>query len=175
MPEPDLLIQENFIAEPETLYQALASGVVWDEQIRARKTASFGQAYNYSGISYDVKPLDPLLIPVVDALENKLGFRPNNCLLNFYETGDSTMGYHSDSTEELVPGTGVAIVSLGTERKITFRGKANTEERFHYPLRSGSLLYMSQEVQHQWKHAILKQASAGGRISLTFRAIQTPA
>lgn len=175
MPEPDLLQQTDFISEPNALYDALVRDVEWEEHIKTRKTASFGHAYNYSQITYADKPMHPLLVPVVDKLERTIGFRPNNCLLNFYESGDSSMGYHSDSTEELSLGTGVAIVSLGTERSITFRSKADSEEKYHYPLKSGSLLYMSQEIQHEWKHAVLKQPDVGGRISLTFRSLEQPA
>ncbi len=172
MPEPDILVQNSFISEPNALYDSFVSGVQWEEQIKARKTASFGEAYNYSRISYSVRPMHPLLVPIVEKLPSVIGFQPNNCLLNFYESGDSTMGYHSDSTDELVPGTGVAIVSLGAERSITFRSKEEVEEKYQYPLQSGSLLYMSPEIQHYWKHAVLKQSETGGRISLTFRLLQ---
>ena len=41
-----------------------------------------------------------------------------------------------------------------------------------YLLASGSLLYMTAEVQHEWKHSILPQPGAGGRISLTFRRLK---
>ncbi len=174
-PQPELLQQVDFVADPDALYQTLVSEVVWEEHIKARKTASFGEAYNYSRITYAVTPMHPLLVPLVDHLEATLGFRPNNCLLNFYEDGGSTMGYHSDSTEELAPGTGVAIVSLGAERSITFRSIADSEEKHPYPLQSGSLLFMSQQIQHDWKHAVLKQDNVGGRISLTFRQINPPA
>ncbi len=173
MPEPDLLRVDDFVSASQELYNALVSEVAWEEHIKARKTASFGEAYNYSRITYAVKPMHTLLVPIVDKLEQTLGFRPNNCLLNFYESENSSMGYHSDSTQELTPGTGIAIVSLGAERSLTFRNIANSEEKYHYPLLSGSLLYMSQAVQHEWRHAILKPgAVTQGRISLTFRSLK---
>ena len=172
MTEPDLILADEFIAGGDELFAALVNGVVWDERMRARKTASFGTAYNYSGITYPAVAMHSLLVPIVDKLEARIGFRPNNCLLNFYESGEATMGFHSDSTEEIAEGTGVAIVSLGAERNITFQSKQNKEVQHSYPLKSGSLLYMSAEIQHTWKHAILKQEEIGGRISLTFRQIR---
>jgi alkylated DNA repair dioxygenase AlkB len=81
------------------------------------------------------------------------------------------MGFHADSTAELAEGTGIAIVSLGARRSITFQYKRGAKEEFEYPLVSGSLLYMSPEMQQDWRHAIRKQPEAGGRISLTFRQI----
>ena len=171
MAEPDLLLEESFAPDSQELFTELASGIAWDERMYSRKTASFGAAYNYSGITYDAIPMHSLLTPLVERLEARLGFRPNNCLLNFYETGEATMGFHSDSTEELVKGTGVAIISLGAERSITFRSKQDKQIEHAYLLKSGSLLYMGPKVQEDWKHAILKQSDTGTRISLTFRQI----
>jgi len=168
---PNLILEERFLPASEELYVALATEIEWDTRMRNRKTASCGQPYNYSGMTYSAIPLHPLLIPIVERLEARLGFRPNNCLLNFYESGEATMGFHSDSIAELVPGTGVAIVSLGARRSITFQSKGGTKEEFDFSLVSGSLLYMPPEIQEDWRHAIRKQPETGGRISLTFRQI----
>ena len=113
MSDLNLILEEHFLADSTELYNTLAANVVWHEHIKARKTASFGKPYNYSNIIYDAVPMHELLVPIVDEIEARIGFRANNCLLNFYESGDSSMGFHSDATEGLVPGTGVAIVSLG--------------------------------------------------------------
>ena len=67
------------------------------------------------------------LHPVCEKIQKEIGFLPNNCLMNFYLDGNSPMGYHSDSAEELYPGTGVAIISLGAERHIFYKSKANRE------------------------------------------------
>jgi len=139
--------------------------------MRARKTASFGVSYDYSGVEYPQTEMHPMLLPVCDRIESELGFRPNNCLLNYYPNGDSTMGYHSDSSEELRDGTGVAIVSLGAERLIVYRSKKDKQVKYKYQLKSGALLYMSKEIQEHWMHAIPKQNGCGERISLTFRQI----
>ncbi|MEK7483115.1 MAG: alpha-ketoglutarate-dependent dioxygenase AlkB, partial [Planctomycetota bacterium] len=95
----------------------------------------------------------------------------NNCLLNYYLDGNSTMGFHSDSSENLLDGTGVAILSLGSERSITYRSQLDKKVNFFYILKKGMLLYMSTQIQKDWVHAIPKQINAGERISLTFRAI----
>lgn len=145
--------------------------IEWDERMRARKTASFGVAYDYSQISYEPVPMPRELAYVCESIGDKLGFMPNNCLLNYYEDGNSSMGFHSDSSEELSAGTGVAIVSLGSTRSLVFRSKADKSVEFDYPLPPGSLIYMTKEVQEHWVHAIPKLAGAGPRISVTFRSI----
>jgi len=157
-----------------TLFDALCAQVQWDERMKARKTACFGQTYDDSGVDYSVVPMHPLLIPLCDAIERQVGFRPTNCLLNYYETGRSTMGFHSDATYNLAAGTGVAIVSLGAERKLTFRSKVDPSLLVHFPLPHGSLLYMTQLTQDFWTHAVKKTETDDARISLTFRHIITP-
>ncbi|WP_240652310.1 alpha-ketoglutarate-dependent dioxygenase AlkB [Variovorax gossypii] len=140
--------------------------------MRARKTASFGVPYDYSQIAYEAVPIPLELEVLCGKLEAELGFRPNNCLLNLYANGASSMRFHSDDSTALAPGTGVAIVSVGATRSIAYRSKADSSLRFDYPLPHGSLLYMSDAVQQDWLHAIPKAESAGERISLTFRAIR---
>ncbi|MDQ1817092.1 alpha-ketoglutarate-dependent dioxygenase AlkB [Massilia sp. CCM 9210] len=148
------------------------STVTWDERMKARKTASFGASYNYSQIAYAESPMPALLDALCARLEGELGFRPNNCLLNYYPDGKSSMGFHSDETDGLNDGTGVAIVSLGSVRAIAYRSKRDAAVRVDYPLPNGSLLYMSGQVQQDWVHAIPKDPHAGERISLTFRSMR---
>ena len=140
--------------------------------MRARKTASFGRPYNYSGMVYAATPFPESVARIVDALEHRIGFRPDNCLLNYYESGNSTMGYHSDSNDDLEPGAGVSIVSVGSPRTILFRAKREKEDERQLVLETGSLLYMSPEVQDDWQHSIPADPVAGSRISLTFRLLK---
>ena len=116
--------------------------------------------------------MHPLLIPVAEQLTRQLKIDFNNCLLNFYLTGNSTMGFHSDDTSALQPDTGVAIISLGSQRGITYRHKSDHSIQHTLSLAPGSLLYMDSAVQDHWMHAIKKDSKAGPRISLTWRAFR---
>lgn len=116
--EPALMLRTGFVDDPDALFTALKTGVAWDERMKARKTASFGVSYDYSQIAYEEAPMPALLEALCVRLEGELGFKPNNCLLNYYPDGKSSMGFHSDETDGLADGTGVAIVSLGSVRTI---------------------------------------------------------
>ena len=157
----DILFEPDFVTDSLRLFVRLLEQVTWDDRMRSRKTACYGEAYNYSDMTYATAAMHPLLVPIVDALERKLVYRSNNCLLNYYEDGGSTMGFHSDSEDDLMAGTGVAIISLGAERALTFRSKREKSVR-DFPLPSGSLLYMPPGIQQTWKHAILRQEGVGG-------------
>ncbi|MBE8727630.1 alpha-ketoglutarate-dependent dioxygenase AlkB [Flavobacterium hungaricum] len=162
---------ENFIQNPDHLFDLLTTTVKWDGRMTARKTASFGKAYNYSQIEYPYQEFLPELQNIIQQLKPIIGFEANNCLINYYEDGKSKMGYHSDQTDILEKNTGIAIVSIGETRTLKFRNIENPEEFVSYELTSGSLIYMTQEIQDSWQHAIPKSDTENGRISLTFRQI----
>lgn len=171
--EPETQFIPHFLASnaASSLFEALCREIVWDERIKARKTACFGQTYDDSGIDYVVVPMHPLVEGICERIQRELGFRPTNCLANYYASGQSTMGFHSDAIHNLAEGTGVAILSLGAERELVFRSKTDNEVKIKIALPHGSLLYMTQKTQLHWQHAIKKAHSDGARISLTFREI----
>jgi len=170
MKKPNLKFIENFVDDPHKLFIELRDSVKWDERMTKRKTASFGVSYDYSGISYPETKMIDSLQSICRKIEG-VCFIPNNCLLNYYENGDSSMGFHSDSAQELAEGTGVVIISLGAERHISYKSKSSPEIIQKYKLAAGMLLYMDNEVQENWLHAIKKEKDVGQRISLTFRKI----
>ena len=169
-----LTIDSDLVPESEELFARLAAETAWDTSMRARHAASFGLPYNYSGVVWPETPFPTALQPLLERLAERLGYHSNNCLANYYPDGQSSMGFHADATDHLEPGTGIAVVSLGSERTMTFRRKADKACVESYLLPSGSLLCMSPEMQEEWKHAILPdEAVSGARISLTFRRMRS--
>ncbi len=163
---------ENFVNTPNDLFSKLKEGVKWDERMSARKTASFGKAYNYSQINYPFQEFTTELKIIVELIDKALNFKPNNCLINYYVNGKSKMGFHSDQTDILEEGTGVGIVSIGETRILRFRNIENKELIKDFKLSSGSFFYMTNEVQEKWQHAIPKSNTENGRMSLTFRKMK---
>lgn len=161
-----------FISEPAALFSLLDQSANWDTSMAARKTASFGVAYNYAQMFYPFVEMLPELKQIAAGINHRLGFTPNNCLINYYPDGTAKMGFHTDQVNILAPGTGIVVISLGATRVLRFRRITNKDEQHDYQLPAGSLLYMTQEVQQQWQHAIPPAPEASSRMSLTFRNIQ---
>ena len=161
----------DFLPEHAEVLAWALGNVTWDERIQARKTASYGVPYDYAGLTYREEPFPPELESVRVRVAARIREDVNNCLLNYYPDGRSRMGFHSDSETGIVPGTGVAIVSLGVQRPLRFRRSARPEERLDYVLAPGSLLFMAPPVQREWQHALPRSSRREGRISLTFRSI----
>jgi len=167
-----ITLVKNFIDRPFELFESLKTNVEWDERMSARRTASFGMAYNYSQMSYPYQDFIPELKSIISLIEKTLKFKPNNCLINYYLDGKSKMGFHSDQTDILFEGTGVAILSVGETRTLRFRNIENKELIKNYDLPSGSLIYMTNAVQDEWQHSIPKSNTEKGRMSLTFRKMK---
>ncbi len=171
--EPEYALTIGFLDSDEAmqLFDTLSREVNWDTSMKARKTACYGETYDESGVEYEVQPMIESLSALCDKVNQALLFRPTNCLLNFYEDGKSTMGFHSDTISNLDDDTGIVIISLGGEREITFRNIEDYDKRHTYLLPHGSLFYMTQETQKYWTHAVKKSPVNDARISITFRRI----
>ncbi len=167
-----IICRENFLTNDESLFEILKNNIVWDERMSARKTASFGRAYNYSQMEYPFQEFTNEIKEIIASIDEFLGFRPNNCLINYYENGNSTMGFHSDQIDILENDTGVVIISVGETRILRFRNIKNREIIVDFNLVSGSLIYMANEIQNDWQHAITKSNTENGRMSLTFRKLK---
>ena len=79
------------------------------------------------------------------------------------------MGWHSDDEKEIVPNSSIASLSLGADRKFSFKHKTS-KETFSILLENGSLLEMRGPIQNNWWHALPKSSKINTpRINLTFR------
>ena len=168
---PGSKLLDNYISNTKELFDNLMS-LDYDKSMRARWTASFGKSYDYSGKTYPYVPMPNFLDDLIPGIMELIGFEPNNCLINLYHDGDSTMGFHSDNTDILKAGTGVVIISIGSERTLRFKNKIDKDNIIDYVLTDGSLFYMNDAVQESWLHSIPKSDTKVPRFSLTFRNIK---
>ncbi|MEC7118452.1 MAG: alpha-ketoglutarate-dependent dioxygenase AlkB [Pseudomonadota bacterium] len=98
--------------------------------------------------------------------------RYNSCLLNFYDSGEVGMGWHTDKEKQLVQHGSIASLSFGAARRFAFR-HLHSAEQIKVELAHGSLLEMKDQTQDYWQHALLKSSKIKtARINLTFRQIR---
>lgn len=164
-----LIFEKDFISNSQELYKQLIEKITWNENMKSRKTQCFGEPYDYSEQNYDFKPMSKEMENISILINQKIGFLPNNCLLNYYPDGNSKMGFHGDTIKMLEQETGIAIISLGETRIFQVRRKSDPNECYNYLLPCGSLFYMPNSIQEKWQHGLPKIVSKEGRISMTFR------
>jgi len=142
--------------------------------ITKRKAAWYGNknyAYRYSNTTKYALPWTTELSALKTLVESQCGFTFNSCLLNLYHNGDEGMSWHSDDEEVLGENPTIASLSLGSERRFSFKHKA-TKKNVSMLLQQGSLLVMKASAQTHWLHSLPKtRKSTTPRINLTFRTI----
>lgn len=174
------------IIAPESandFFQDLLNTILWkqDEAIiygkrilTARKVAWHGDLpyeYTYSNTTKKALPWTKTLLALKEIVEKSAGESFNSCLLNLYHSGAEGMAWHSDSEKDLKKNGTIASLSLGAERKFSFKHK-RTNQKVEMLLEHGSLLLMKNETQEHWQHRLPpSKRITSARINLTFRNI----
>jgi alkylated DNA repair dioxygenase AlkB len=169
--EPEISYVPEFVENHSIWFDRLQSSLNWNCQYKSRKTATFGVSYNYRKGTKRVEKMPGFLEPVCEKVRTIFGYKPNNCLVNYYPDGDHYISFHSDQVTEMKSQSGVTIVSLGAIRNMVLRNIKLPQQKFYYPLQPGSAFYMEDSLQMEWQHGVLKEAGAGSRISLSFRSL----
>jgi alkylated DNA repair dioxygenase AlkB len=90
--------------------------------------------------------------------------------LNYYRDGNDSVAPHNDKLATLIAPHPIALVSLGSPRRMEIRAKQPPRGVVRIDLASGSLLVMSHAMQFHYDHGVPKSKHAiGPRISLAFR------
>lgn len=130
-----------------------------------------GVDYRYSGQLYLGNGFSPVFLKILKKFNSEFLWQPNSVLSNYYRDGTDTMGWHSDNEPELGSKPNLAILSLGESRDLVFRFKSEKTRKLKVRLDSGSLLFMSGDIQSNWQHSLPKRVNKQERISCTFRRI----
>jgi len=143
--------------------------------ITKRKVAWYGASefsYTYSKITKTAHIFTKELLELKEIVEKESGETYNSCLLNLYHSGYEGMAYHSDGEKMLKKNGAIASLSLGAERKFSFKHKEN-KQRVDVILENGSLLVMKKGTQSNWLHRLPPTKKVNSpRINLTFRTIE---
>jgi alkylated DNA repair dioxygenase AlkB len=187
IPDGKIIFHEGFFSleESHRLMQSLIKTIDWtqDEVIVYGKRHKIprlnawygdeGKVMKYSGLSLEPKTWTKELLEIKSKIEEASGTKFNSCLLNYYRDGKDGMGWHQDNEKELGINPIIASVTFGETRPFQLKHISNKElKKVDIPLSNGSLLTMSGETQHYWKHQIPKTTKTlESRINLTFRQI----
>ena len=144
--------------------------------VTKRKTAWYGDSnyvYIYSNTIKQALPWTRELVNLKQIVENLSNTKFNSCLLNLYHNGNEGMGWHSDDEKSIEDNSTIASVSLGAERKFSFKHK-QSNKTISVLLEHGSLLLMKDATQKNWLHSLPKSSKITlPRINLTFRIMVT--
>lgn len=193
IPQPENLLPNDGIVKyygellswesADAYFQTLLNTIDWkhDEAMIAgkhiitkRKVAWHGDrpfAYTYSGTTKHALPWTKDLLELKQKVEERTNEHFNACLLNLYHDGGEGMAWHSDDERDLKKNGAIGSLSLGAERKFSFKHK-KTKETISLILEHGSLLVMQGTTQTYWQHRLPPtKLVTTPRVNLTFRCI----
>ena len=145
-------------------------------QLESRSIAYYGDtSYSYGNIhhsprlfsdnAYLCKILSYLTIVLPDA-------QFNSALVHRYVDGNQFIKHHSDNEAEIVEGSTIITISLGSTRCMEFKKKCDGTLTTVNPSH-GDVLLMTKNSQKFFSHSITPEEDTGIRLSITLRQIST--
>jgi alkylated DNA repair dioxygenase AlkB len=169
---------------PEQFSQIQFTNILWkQDNIKLygktiplpRLTAWYGdpdKSYTYSGIISRPNAWNKGLLYLKQETERCAGVEFNSVLLNWYRDGEDYLNWHADNEKELGRNPIIGSVNFGETRDFVLRRNDDNSQKIVLPLKHGTLLVMSGELQHFWQHSVPKRKRVeGSRFNLTFRRI----
>ena len=133
---------------------------------------------NYSGDEWKTFEWSPTSLLLKQAVEDKL--QPlvyqtmNHCVTNYYRHGNDFIAHHGDKDLDLNRDGVIVSLSLGDERILELRRRAQPQDVQRIRLPHSSMLVLGPNTNREWTHSILpKEESKDIRVSLTMRDVKT--
>lgn len=142
----------------------------------SRYSQVFGRSYYYSGVYHEAVPMIPMLEKIMKWCQ-MINPLMNGFLVNWYEDNKAYIGAHSDSTDNLVPGSEIISISFGASREMRFQKKKCMPDDIintKLNLTNGTVVIMGGNCQYTHKHSIpVSRVISGRRINITCRCFRT--
>ncbi len=159
-----------WVSSSDQLFADLLAGADWGQRSRHM----YGRVVDEPRLTSwwraeSGRPLEP---PVLERmrrlLSERYGVELDSMGLNLYRHGGDSVAWHGDRIAKEIAEPVVAIVSVGEARKFLLRPRETGRTRT-FLLGRGDLLVTGGACQRRWEHSVPKVATAGPRISITFR------
>lgn len=151
-------------------FEALRDGVRWNSMRRPMYDRIVEVPRLVASYRLDAPTLPQPLRDIAECIRAELDEPFNTVGLNYYRDGRDSVAPHNDKLPTLVPGHPIALLSLGSTRRMLIRAKAAPRRAIRIDLAPGSLLVMSHRSQLHYDHGIPKtRGDAAARMSLAFR------
>ena len=159
----------GWVRGSDQLFAELVATVDWSQRARRMYDRTVQEPRLTSWWRASSGPLEP---PVLErmrrCLSDRYGVELDSMGLNLYRDGRDSVAWHGDRIAKEIAEPVVAIVSLGEPRSFLLRPR-DGGRRHAFRLGRGDLLVTGGACQRRWEHSVPKVASAGPRLSITFR------
>lgn len=159
--------------EPATAarwFAALRDEVPWQSERRRMYDRDVDVPRRHASYRLGEPGVPGALDEAAELVSKAVGAPFNGAGLNLYRDGRDSVAPHNDHLYEIVEGFPIALLTLGSTRRMTIRSKARPRRVLDVDLEPGSLLLMSYATQLNYDHGIPKTNDpVGERVSVAFR------
>lgn len=156
-------------------FAALREEVPWQGERRRMYDRDVDVPRQHAAYRLGDSALPAALREAAERVTRAVGAPFNGAGLNLYRDGRDSVAPHNDHLYEIVEGFPIALLTLGSTRRMTIRSKARPRRVLDVDLEPGSLLLMSYDTQLNYDHGVPKtNDSVGERISIAFRVKPPP-
>ena len=157
-------------ATADRWFETLRDEVPWQMQRRPMYNRVVDVPRLTAGFRLASERLPTALREAAAVLRQRIPEPFNAVGLNYYRDGRDSVAPHNDKLHILVPHHPIALISLGSPRRMLIRAKRPPRTAIPIDLEPGSLLLMSYDSQLHYEHGVPKtKEEVGPRISLAFR------
>jgi alkylated DNA repair dioxygenase AlkB len=160
----------GWLSGADALFEVLVGHAGWEQRSRLMFGEDVLEPRLTAGWTADagLHSVAPVLEEMREALSERYGVRFDSGGLNYYRDGRDSVAWHRDKIPASIVDPIVAIASVGEPRRFLLRPRGGGAS-VSYQVVGGDLLVTGGTTQRTWEHTVPKVASAGPRISITFR------
>jgi alkylated DNA repair dioxygenase AlkB len=159
----------GWLSGQEQVFAELLHDAKWEQHSRRMYDNIVEQPrLNASWKRSNGEPRYAIVADMAAALGARYGKEFTTGGLNLYRDGRDSVAWHRDKIAKEIVDPVVGIVSLGQPRMFRLRPYGGGRS-LGIVVHGGDLIVTGGTCQRTWEHAVLKVASAGPRISVTFR------
>ena len=127
---------------------------------------------NYQGDEWETFSWSSLSLSIKEKVETALpqfynGQRMNHCVTNYYRNSTDFIGHHSDKDLDLDKHGAIVSVSIGCERILELRRRAEPRDITRVVLPHGSMLLLGPITNQYFTHSILPASETGDEPAAT--------
>lgn len=181
LPKADVYLIHGYLEDAQNTFDHLKEHLDWIPygDGTGRLYCNMGMDYifsdhqNTSGRLLQAKPFDPVILNIMNALNNQFHVGMNACHAHFYENGDAHMPFRHDMIYQIDFDQPIFILSLGASRYWSFKD-IETHEEYDFLFNDGDLCILSTHANEHYLHGVKKESdTTGARIGLSFRCFKS--
>lgn len=181
LPKANVYLIHDYAEDTKNTFEHLKSHLKWlsYDDGTGRQYYNMGMDYifadhvNTSGKLLEAKAFDPVVLNILNALNNRFNVGMNACHAHFYQDGDVNMPFRNDMAYQIDFDQPIFILSLGAPRCWSFKD-IETGEEYDFLLKDGDLCILSTDTHEHYLHGVKKAPDQRGeRIGLSFRCFKS--